>query len=329
MKYRAFLCGVLLTLLSPFTFPAEKGAIDMSVSASLLSGSVRELVFDRDEVLSELVWPVRQIMSLALGAGVSLGGGFRLSASLDAAIPGESGNMEDSDFMNIPASSVKTHYSRHDARLDYLVDVCFTLSREFETEIPSSRRSRPLTICPGIGLRFRTCAWSGSDGYTQYSLIDGTGSYEGWSPDLPKDYLDGEVITYGQDYLLVFASLAANFPIGSAWTLTAAVSASPFVSCVGKDRHLLTFMNYEDRMSGGLFVEPALTVSWQTGGGGLSNRFFVSGIWTLFSGLRGRSLTRNDEGDLLSVDQDTGGSDSSVFALRAGYTLRYGPRKGN
>ena len=327
MSHRPPLYGFLFALFPALAFASGTGGVDLSVSTSLLSGSTRELVYADDEVLSELVWPVEGIASLALGAGVSLGGGFRLSASLDAAIPGKSGSMEDSDFMNIPASDIKTHYSRHDTRLDYLVDVSLALSREFDTGLKGLGSPYSLTLIPGIGIRYRACSWSGSDGYTQYSFVDGTGAYEGWSESLPKDYLSGKVIDYSQRYILAFASLAANLPIGSAWSLTAAVSASPFISCVGEDRHFLTFTNYEDRMRGGIFVEPSLTVSWQTVRDTRESRLFISGIWTRFSGLRGKTLTRTNDGDLLSVDKDTGGSDSSVFAVRAGYSFRYGARK--
>lgn len=330
MKLRILLCGTLIAFFSTMAVASERGGIDLSVSSFLLSGSTQELVFYDGDLLSELIWPIENVPGFGLQSGFGLGGGYRLSVSLDAAVPFDSGSMEDSDFMNVPASDGKTHYSRHDARLEHLVDLGIAIARELRTDIPGPGTWRRLTISPGFGVRLRSCAWSASDGYTQYSLVDETGDYEGWNKDLPKDYLSGKVITYRQDYFLAFASLAANLPIGSAWNVSAEIKASPFTSCTSRDEHLLTGLAFRDIMSGGLFFEPTLTVSRQSGAGDgteAGHRFFLTGSWTRFAGLRGDTKTNTLGGAPIARDEDSSGTESGVICVRAGYTLILGAKK--
>ncbi len=330
MKFRLLIGVALMALISTAAIASEKGGVDLSVSSFLLSGSTQELVFIDGDLLSELIWPMETVPGFGLEAGRALGGGYRISVSLDAAVPVDSGSMEDSDFMNIPENNDKTHYSRHDARLEHLVDIGIALSRELHTDIQGPGTRRRLTLSPGLGVRIRSCAWSASDGYTQYSLVGGTGEYEGWEKNLPKDYLSGKVITYRQDYLLAFASLAANLPIGSAWAVSAEVKASPFIACTAKDQHLLTGFTFRDGMSGGLFFEPTLTISRQSGAGDgteAGHRFFLAGSWTRFAGLRGDTTTRTLGGELVGRDEDSCGTESGVFSVRAGYTLILGAKK--
>jgi len=280
----------VLLLIVPLFLSAEPAS--WFVAASMHSGEIRELVFTGDDILSELVWPLDSLTTGTLGGSFPLGGSFYLSASLEAGSLLTDQHMTDSDYLNLPASGEKTHFSRHPVDLHQYLEFRGMVLRRFTTVFKGIRTKRKICINPGIEFRLSTAAWTGMDGYIQYGAWNGE-SWNPWHPDLPKIEMDGKVITWNWTRILLAASLSVDVPVGTRFLLSASLLATPLLKAEGRDVHILTGTVFRDTMYGGFFLEPALRGEYQLASG---YRFFAAGTWSLQMNTRGDTNTLEDGG---------------------------------
>ncbi len=322
-RFRVRSAGAVLVtffLLLPVRLSADGDGAAITVSSALSRGAVRELVYEGNSILSELVWPLDYAVSLGLDADVPLRSDFRLRASLCVGIPTRTGSMTDSDFMNLPSGDEQTHYSRHDACLLHSLGLGIALSRPWETGLSGPMTGRRVTVTPEIGARYSSRAWSARDGYLQYGAESG-GVYEPWTPDLPRVPVSGTVITYRLTSFSLSAGVTVLVPVASRWAVSLAFSGGPILSATGLDEHLLRSLAFEDTLSGGWFIEPALGLSFETGKRS-SIALVVS--WEKTSDLRGDTRIYEDGVPGYATVPNGGGSDSSVVSARIGYSVRLG-----
>ncbi len=326
LRIRAGRAGIvpLLLLLVASRLFADGEPAGITVSSALSRGAFRELVFEGDSILSELVWPMDNAVSLGLEADVPLRSRVRLRAALGVALPMRTGSMTDADFMNLPVSDEQTHYSRHDASLLHSVTVALSLFRPWETGLPGPLTGRRITVTPEIGARYSSRAWSARDGYIQYGEYSG-GMYEPWTPALPIVPLSGTVITYRLTSLSVSGRLSVLVPVASRWEFMIGVSGGPILSATGLDEHLLRSLTFKDMMSGGWFFEPSAGLSFSTGP---RSALSLVVLWEKTGNLRGDTNIYEDGVPGYLTVPNGGGGDSSVVTVRLGYSVRLGPRAG-
>lgn len=277
-------CITFFFLLFPFLCAAREPVFFVSCGTG--TGSVRELVYFNDDILSELVWPLDSLSTFTAGTILPVGQNFSVGISFETGTLLTRQYMTDSDYLNLPDDSRMTHFSRHTADLDYYYEISISLARLFSTPLQGIRTSRRISLSPQLEFRWTSIAWTGKDGYTQYG--EGGGVYFPWNPDLEKTPLEGPVITWKLSRIMLLAALCAEVPIGTRFTVTGKLSATPLVYCKATDNHLRTGIFYRDTVSGGFHIEPAIRVACAIT---KKHTVYLSGSWTWMSGARGDTLS--------------------------------------
>lgn len=231
---------------------------DVTVSAGALMGEAREFVFENDSRISELTWPIGPTPAVNLDAGVTLFKRVRLGARACFGVPGDFGTVTDSDYLNEPTSSAKTHYSEHDGRLDYAVHLECAASFNFTVPLDYAKKGDALTLVPSLGFQYKRYKWTASDGWAQYPP-ESSAPYTEWSESGAKTYFSGSVMTYEQIYLIPFAGIGTTIPISDRFSFLATLKASPYLWCNAKDEHLLRDLTFYDYTRGGWFFESEIT----------------------------------------------------------------------
>jgi outer membrane protease len=338
------LCAFSPAAASPAGFSfAGIGAPHVSLSPFMETaiGEAREYVYKKDQYLSELVWDMKPMISFGLTANAGWDRGLQLSAEAVAGIPSDTGEMEDSDWLNLiyGGTNWKTTYSKHTANLKYAWQLKAEAGWEFELPLRIYGSRERITVTPGVSFRYLTWKWHATGGYLQHtSMVDG--SYPAWSADMTKVACYGTPITYLQEFWMPAAGLSVSVPVGETVRISAGFSGTLWVWCNGVDTHYgatsagSTFWDYTDSsvgtvyydiLSGGWLAEPELGVRW--------DRFervslFLEGRWTLIGGLRGDTAEQSTEGGSIAWARESSGEgggaalDTAVIRLGAEYRIR-------
>lgn len=306
-------------------------SLKIAVSTALLNGDAREYVYRQDDVLSELVWPLETVTELGLDTAVAWDGALSLDLSVKADLPKRAGTLTDSDFKNIPKNAVKTNYSEHDAYLEEGLGFSAGASWNFRLPVSGPATERRITLAPRLGIRYQRFAWKGTNGWNRYGACydtDGDGvadRYDEWSANPVATAMTGTVITYRQEYTIPVVGASVVIPVGTPFDVCLGVSASPFVSGVGYDYHVVTSWEFIDVLSGGYFVEPSLAMGWRATS---LLRVFIDGRWTVILGARGDTYSKhvNSTNYFLTTKSSGGGGGGSYGAVsaRLGFELLTG-----
>jgi outer membrane protease len=318
-----------------------------SVSASVGAdvGQVRELVYELDRVFSELDWDMKPLWAAEIGARLDWESGLCAEGDFSVGLPGVTGIMEDSDYLNITrnGSGEKTHFSHHDANVEF----SYSWSARFGWNLPLPVRGpgsrRIISITPLLGFKYWTTRWLASEGYLQHpdrvkyptdTDADGTLVYKEWTENTEKKSVSGIPITYLGEYWTPTIGVKALIPIGEAITIEPEFDFSVFVGWNGLDRHYdpafntadysesTTWKNFYDVLYNGVLIAPALRVSYAA-----SERllFFASARWTYIDRLRGDSYYKETSISPIMVTRAAngsgGGAAMSTLTLRAGVTI--------
>ncbi|MHC6203632.1 omptin family outer membrane protease [Breznakiellaceae bacterium SP9] len=239
--------------------PLGSYALSVSTMAGFLYGHAEEIVYKdavSDDYLSELLWDLKPLWFYGAAIDVYKANpledwGFFAGLNVKYAIPRRSGTMEDRDWQAVGHRSL-TNYSAHDAFVDELL--FFTVS---------TGTSHPLFSVFALRLfaefSYRSISWDAKNGYWQYASQQG-GDYNAWDPSLPKNNVSGKVISYEQLWIMAAPGLAL---LADFYPFTADLSfrLSPLIYGVAKDTHWLRALRFDDYVSGGLLIEPQLTLS--------------------------------------------------------------------
>lgn len=215
----------------------------------------------KGELLSELIWDMKPIYYY--GAEISFSRknimsapGFIASVSFKAGIPGSSGIMEDRDWQSTEKKAL-TNFSSHTNKTKEF----FILDALAGASIPVKSFFYIKPFLNGSWMRF---SYEGKDGYYKYARGKGynSGKYYDIDDKPDIDVFEGIVITYKQDWLLLATGLSIGTEILRPFSFDLSFKASPLTYCASTDEHLLIFNTYKDFTSFGLYMEPALCISY-------------------------------------------------------------------
>jgi len=239
----------------------EKYGFSTGTGFGVVYGQVMEYVYPykeqtKGEFLSELTWDMKPVCYVGFNADFGLidllsKPGFFSSLAIKAGIPGNSGNLEDRDWMSTVNSNL-THFSKHDNETNEFIWVDFSVG--------ASLPFKYLYIKPFISGSWMRFSFTGSNGYLQYSHENpkGSGIYEPIenAPIIP---VYGNVISYQQDWLLLAAGCSIGINIYP-FSLDLAFKLSPYTYCEATDNHIYTV--FKDFTGFGLFLEPKGSISF-------------------------------------------------------------------
>jgi outer membrane protease len=214
----------------------------------------------KGDLLSELKWEMKPI--IYYGALMDFGridimsrAGFFASASIKVGLPGDSGVMEDFDWMSSKNTDL-THYSKHTNRTNelYWVDLALGAS------IPIKQYLYLKPFLSGSWMHF---SFSARDGYTKYSRYNDSEQYYYSIDDKPYIMsLYGEVIRYKQDWLLLALGIEAGSFYFSPFSFNLSFQISPITYCAAVDDHLLRDAVFMDFTGFGLYLEPKARITY-------------------------------------------------------------------
>jgi outer membrane protease len=312
-------------------------SLSTTTSFGLLYGQANEYVYNQyvstDYKNSELVWPFEPLFYT--GAGLTLNTKFGLFAALDLrqGLSGKTGTMIDSDFMN--GDGVRTHLSESDCYTERAI----LLDLKVGYDLPLSGKALKVGLYGGFS--YMDFKWSARDGYYQYptsgdqyswdssgNFVDGT--YTPWSSSETKTPIYGTGILYEAAYLYGLLGVQASYKLGNAFTLGAACSIAPIVSCYTGDDHELREIDFYSKLSGGFMIEPCLSVEYELKPGA-SLRLDVA--YRTTSGLKGDITSVNEGTTYTSSNYDyfagpdsastgTGDSGASISMLDASLSFK-------
>lgn len=154
-------------------------------------GQIDEYVYQKNSAgnyqkLSELNWPIKNMFSI----GLNVQGGFKKikgKLHFSTLIPGESGIMEDSDWMDL--TDVKTTYSKSENRITQAYDFSAQLKYEFQP-------IQQIKLSPLFEFEYKTISFEARNGYGWY----GHKVYPHVSWDDPKAPYNPKGTLCGIDY---------------------------------------------------------------------------------------------------------------------------------
>jgi outer membrane protease len=302
-------------------------SVSLSATGGILAGSANEYVFQNGKTLSELVWPLEITPSFGLEFSALAWEHIEFAGTITAGLPGDSGTMTDSDYLNLPASAAKTHYSEHEASLDSAIDLGARIGWRFR--LPDSRASKASYpwITPSIGIRWMKYKWTGSNGWTQYGAKNADGTYTEWNSGLTKQSLSGIVITYSQEYLIPTLGATLFVPATDRFSVTLAVAYAPYLWCNAVDHHMKVspITVYYDITKGGWFFEPDLSVSFRASG---NISLFAGARWTKTGIIHGDTYKQEEPSSTYTVYREAGGNGGGaalgLFSARLGVSVTAG-----
>jgi len=277
----SILVTIFLLLIKPNTAFCDNNEIELSgkernysfsfgAGAGLIYGMSQEFVYisnNKDNLLSELLWDLKSVFYLGLNfdfcrSDLTEKTGFYSSLSFKAGIPGDTGVIENRDWMNNRNRNELTHFSSHTNKTKEF----FQADAVIGISIPVLKSFFMIPFISGSWMHF---SFSGSNGNGNYIWYDPPAiSYQGQ-----------EVIRYKQDWFLIAAGLTIGTNILSPFSINLSFQISPFTYCIAKDDHLSVWTpefkynyitypagwtnprTYYDYTSFGLFIEPKANIS--------------------------------------------------------------------
>jgi outer membrane protease len=261
--------AVLLGLAGAHTADADV-TLTAKTGTGFIYGLAREIVYSTYSgnlpyTESELDWDIKPLFSVQAVLELRTSVGFSASLEVRIGVPGQTGSTGDSDWLDyeINGTSVKTNYSQSDCYTERAI----LLDTQAGWEFPLADW---VTIEPFLAFNFMDFKWSARDGYLQYPPGWFTGSppqpYPA-SSGQPQVPISGTNIIYEQIYFIPAVGLSAKLSFGKSLGGSIAFQVSPFVFCNDVDNHLEQVQsvskNYFDSMSGGLLLEPKISLVWQ------------------------------------------------------------------
>jgi len=307
---------VLFLVLLGFSASAEEylnaHRFSFGLSFGLLSGATEEVVYRNSAAknyLSQLVWQINPLFYAGVDLAYSWQGqpdpastfqkifsGFFTDASFKIGMPGDTGLMEDKDWMRQPSSAM-SHYSIHDNRAELAMLAGLDIGKSFRLY-----NSLRLGVFLSYNLMYYSFAARG--GTYLYPDVDG-GHFQ--DPGQEK------VVTYRQLWQILSPGLSFHGEIDNYFDIELFFKISPLITASSFDEHLsrgLQIIN--DPMYLGLYIEPGLVFAFKPP----VSRFMLSFSMNYknIRGTRGDSWYRYPE-SASSTYSNVGGADYSAFDI--------------
>ncbi len=220
-KSKKIISIIFLANLTTAIFAFENGLFDFSAEASMgfLNGNIYEYVFvedypTTDNVLSKLDWEVDAVPYVQAKLSLDVIKYLHLDLSGRLGIPGESGYMQDYDWMNpsyyynYDIDSVRdnfddyTHYSKSTNKLsDY---------KMFSASLGANVNFFMITFTPFINYEYEKYAFDGVGGYYKYEVHKKEAVTGECYITTEAGGISGKVISYEQYYQAFFLGLNLN-----------------------------------------------------------------------------------------------------------------------
>jgi len=262
-------------------------------------------------VHSLLVWDMKPVFYYGLQLDyVQLLNRFKFdffsSLSLKFGIPGNSGYMEDFDWLSKQNDKL-TNYSVHDNTTKELFLLNFSAGLSFP-------------IVYGLHLRalfdfsYKRFCFFGQGGYIKYArVLDAVnGIYAPINDNprresIPKDEI---VINYTQEWLVVSPGISLRYYIIKNLFTELSFQISPLIMCSDLDEHLKLNDQYRDYTQWGIYLKPGFQFSYS-----VLNwlEFSLECSWQYISGSKGITYKRNPIGSGLYHLTGNAGTGLSLF----------------
>ncbi|MDR2795102.1 MAG: omptin family outer membrane protease [Spirochaetaceae bacterium] len=317
MKKTYLIPALFITLgLSLSAEPLNNKGHSLSFAAvgGLLSGESEEIVYrstSSSTKLSQLLWDLKPLAYAGVQARYSWFGpkgawGVFAGVSSKFGIPGETGLMEDRDWVLRDYPDVLTNYSVHDNNTEsaVLVDAHIGVSR---------RVSQKFLLKAFLSYGFMYFSWRAHGGCFLYADIDlnNDGKKDGGFGTFPPI----DVISYEQGWHILSPAAAFYGEFNRYFDIELTIKLSPFIWFSAEDRHIMRDLTVTDTGKGGFFIEPGLTFSFKPKD---AVAISLSVSYRNISGVRGIGVYDSPGEAPLS-----GAAGSGYSALDAGLTLNY------
>lgn len=202
----------------------------------IFSNRAQEHVLENNEGVSRLVWQDPLVPAFSLKGKVEYYGFFFVSG-IRSAIPVQSGNIEDYDFL-LPGSDLSSQYSQHKAYLD----------KHFDISAEAGYTIRPpyyASLSLFGGFLYRNYKWSAVDGFLQYPDAGA------WTGNEPRQNITGPVISYEQAVFIPFIGVEIIESFFVRWGLSFKALYYPYIFAETIDTHFLRDLKFYDTLKGG------------------------------------------------------------------------------
>jgi len=303
------LCFVIIFITIGLLAKGNEHNFSLGTSIGILYGQSEEIVYrnrDSDEKLSQLLWDLKPLVY----AGANLhyhwqnpfyNWGLFSDVLFKFGLPGNTGYMEDRDWMDTQYANFLTHYSISDNKTESAVLIDFNAGITFNVY-------QDWLLKFFVSYSYMNFSWTASGGSVLHP----------YPPDNPNiDHSRGshgyfktpiDVVTYKQSWNIV--SLGASFygAFNPYFNIDISIKLSPLISCMSEDNHILINWIMTDYLYGGFFIEPNITFSFTP------NDFFTlsfSAKYRSINNTRGDSLyNRNNS---FTLYRNIGGAGFSAF----------------
>jgi outer membrane protease len=268
---------VLLLVCAAGRLSASDTSLTVTAFSGILSGTARELVYAKGTLTqqvytkSELDWGLQGAVLAGSTLELETGAGLTASLSVAAAIPGKTGAITDSDWLDydLYGYTYVTNLTVHDCYTERALFVDVRVGWEL-------RLFDWLALQPFGTVSLMSFLWTARDGHLQFppGFITNTATlpYPPASAD-PLVPLAGTIIVYRQDWLIPGVGLSAAFGQKEKLELRLTFVLSPYLFCSDLDNH--EFANnpsagyyttdFYDALRGGLLLEPGASLRLRTG----------------------------------------------------------------
>jgi outer membrane protease len=261
LKYIFFL--LLLFFNKPASVQCENEyGFSLTAETGIIYGTSYEISYhgNSSQYTSELQWDIKPLWYVGLATEygpkeASKDDGFFVNLELKVGIPGETGTMEDRDWLTpttTPGSL--TFFSSH----DNYTKTAFLANIRGGYTIPLNEHS---ILKSYLCFSYMFYKFEASDGYIQYGANNHppniSNPYGPWNKDWAKDYTKGVGIAYSQHWFYLAPGLEIAFALWK-FDFAFSFSASPLVFSFTKDNHFQRIPPFEIRgfLFGRLYPEP-------------------------------------------------------------------------
>ncbi|MDR1909235.1 MAG: omptin family outer membrane protease [Spirochaetaceae bacterium] len=250
---------ILISGLSAEENPVKQG-FDLSAGTSfgLLNGRADEIVYraeGSDTKLSELRWYFTPL--IYVGAELELGWrsprswGLFAEASFKYGFPGETGAMEDRDWVHSDYAEFLTHYSVHNNTTEKAALIDAGLGASFQI-------LNNFLLKTYVSYSYMLFSWSAKGGSFLYP--ESAGGHVYYLPDNNGKAV--EVGTYEQAWNIVSPGVSFSGGISRYFHFELSLRASPFIWCSTTDDHIQRGLLITGRAGGGLYIDSGLVLSF-------------------------------------------------------------------
>jgi len=239
-------------------------AFSLSPQSGFLYGHVEEIVYPPPEMkadlLSLLLWDMKPVFYFGLLMDFSPvrpmeRKGFFSGLSIKSGIPGPSGRMEDRDWMSKKNAGL-THFSSHDniTKEVFLLDFSAGFSFPFFNF---------MLVKTFVNISYMNFRFYGENGYGIYARETPpySGIYASIDDEPKKTSFNGKVISYSQEWFYAAPGVSLGFGYKEYFLAEISFIITPLVLCAGLDEHKGRNIQFRDKMTGGVMLEPGFRFS--------------------------------------------------------------------